>query len=153
MLFFLSFKNKTEKKSISDTFVFKALSQLPGGGFDPVTQSIISGVRAVLPRRTSAPGSLPSLPIAGGWTVTQRRRRRGGREEETAPPAAAKNISSVHHLPPLQTTVRTGGSAGGPDSPLPLTPNTFGSLKGWFTVVKREIIYLRRAWEIPFLPC
>ena len=119
-----------------------------------MTQSIISGVRAVLPRRTSAPGSLPSLPIAGGWTVTQRRRRRGGREEETAPPAVAKNnISSVPHLPPLQTTVRTGGSAGGPDSPLPLTPNIFGSLKGWFTVVKKEIISLWRAWEIPFLPC
>ena len=100
MLFFLSFKNKTEKKSISGTFVFKALSQLPRGGFDPVTQSIISGVRAVLPRRTSAPGSLPSLPIAGGWTVTQRRRRRGGREEETAPPAAAKKQHLIHPSPP-----------------------------------------------------
>ena len=55
-----------------------------------MTQSIISGVRAVLPRGTSAPDPLPSLPIAGSWTVTQRRRRWGGREEETAPPAAAK---------------------------------------------------------------
>ena len=86
--------------------------------------------------------------------MTQRRRRWGGREEETALPAAAKNnISSVHHLPPLQTTVMTGGSADGPDSPLPLTPNAFGFLKGPFTVVKREIIYLWRAREIPFLPC
>ena len=117
-------------------------------------QSTISGVRAVLPRRTSALDSLPSPPIAGGWTVTQRRRRWGGREEETALPAAAKNnISSVHHLPPLQTTVMTGGSADGPNSPLPLTPNAFGFLKGPFTVVKREIIYLWRAREIPFLPC
>ena len=47
----------------------------------------------------------------------------------------------------------TGDSAGGPNSPLPLTPNTFGFLKGQFTVVKREIIYLWRAQEIPFLPC
>lgn len=146
-------KTKPRKASLVP-FFSKALSQLPRGGFDLVTQSIISGVRAVLPRRTSAPDSLPSLPIAGGWTVTQRRRRWGGREEETAPPAAAKNnISSVHHLPPLQTTVMTGDSAGGPDSPLPLTPNTFGFLKGQFTVVKREIIYLWRAQEIPFLPC
>ena len=47
-----------------------------------MTQSIISGVRAVLPRRTSAPDSLPSLPIAGGWAVTQEEeevgRKRGG---------------------------------------------------------------------------
>lgn len=77
-------------------------------------------------------------------------RKRGG---DGSASCCKNNISSVHHLPPLQTTVMTGGSADGPDSPLPLTPNAFGFLKGPFTVVKREIIYLWRAREIPFLPC
>lgn len=57
---FIIFKRQSPKR-ISDTFVSKALSQLLQGGFDLVTQSIVSGVRTAKPRRAVALG-FPPLP-------------------------------------------------------------------------------------------
>lgn len=56
------------------TIVSKALNLLLRGGFDLVTQSIVSGQGCQAEESFS-----PLLPVAGGWTVTQGRRgRRGG---------------------------------------------------------------------------
>lgn len=69
----------------------KYSAKLLRGGFDLVTQSITSGVKAAKPRRALALFPSPLWLIAGGWTVSQSGVGRRGREKEMAPPAAAKN--------------------------------------------------------------
>lgn len=126
---FLIFKKKQNQKRISDAIVSKALNLLLRGGFDLVTQSIVSGQGCQALESFSA-----LFPLF--WWLDSDSGKEGEERRRQLRQLLLKTTSnqSTNSLPPDHSDVKR--QSRWPCAPHPLLPSTFGSLKGLLTTVK-----------------